>query len=655
MIFFDYVEEKSLLVLQGDMEGLKKTDFWFFLNSTFILNEVNSSELTLYIEQDDLISCFEEIKDFLLDLGQETEEMENASETIKKLINDGEDFFERSKAANKIYWGDISSKDLKDFTDHLSLYFKSGRKLDKKQTLSAFHLAFSKSGCNFSVPGAGKTTAVLAAYSYLKSQELVDKILVIGPLACFWPWESEYEKCFNEKPNSLRFDRALPISRKNVFFKSNSKEDLILMHYQSLANNLEGMIEFLKINKKTMVVIDEAHWIKRVEDGVWAEAALKIAPFSASRVILTGTPAPNGYEDLINLFEFIWPNRKLIPFGKRALKNLSELSSKADKKIKDEKIKKLIDALKPYFVRVSKKDLKLPNPIYHPTELVNMGVIQREIYDYIEERYAERAKKLIKSKDIIDSLIKAKTIRLRQAATNPNLLNSAIDMYEEGLGQFSSDIEEIEEPEIFNKIRNYEDLEIPQKFIKTLELVKKILNRDEKVIIWVNFVKNIHKLSSYLETNGFENQKIFGDIPSKGEEDETFSKNEITRESIINEFHRDSSSFKIIIANTSTIGESISLHMACNNAIYIERDFNAASYLQSKDRIHRKGMPANRLVNYYFIESINSVDQSISERLEHKIKNLEEIIEHPIPLFSIDTQLENMDIKAILDNYVSRQ
>ena len=95
--------------------------------------------------------------------------------------------------------------------------------------------------------------------------------------------------------------------------------------------------------------------------------------------------------------------------------------------------------------------------------------------------------------------------------------------------------------------------------------------------------------------------------------------------------------------------------MACNNAIYIERDFNAASYLQSKDRIHRKGMPANRLVNYYFIESINSVDQSISERLEHKIKNLEEIIEHPIPLFSIDTQLENMDIKAILDNYVSRQ
>ena len=49
------------------------------------------------------------------------------------------------------------------------------------------------------------------------------------------------------------------------------------MHYQSLANNVDRVVEFLKLNKKTMVVIDEAHWIKNPNDGVWAQAALKIA------------------------------------------------------------------------------------------------------------------------------------------------------------------------------------------------------------------------------------------------------------------------------------------------------------------------------------------------------------------------------------------
>ena len=74
--------------------------------------------------------------------------------------------------------------------------------------------------------------------------------------------------------------------------------------------------------------------------------------------------------------------------------------------------------------------------------------------------------------------------------------------------------------------------------------------------------------------------------------------------------------------------------MACNNAIYLERDYNAASFLQSKDRIHRKGTQ-DRVANYHFLESASSIDQSITQRLNMKIKNLEDIIEHPIPLFSI--------------------
>ena len=74
--------------------------------------------------------------------------------------------------------------------------------------------------------------------------------------------------------------------------------------------------------------------------------------------------------------------------------------------------------------------------------------------------------------------------------------------------------------------------------------------------------------------------------------------------------------------------------------------------MQSKDRIHRKGMPNDRVANYY-LETASSIINPLHE-LNMKIKNLEDIIEHPIPLFSISEGEDYEDIKSILDNYESR-
>ena len=45
---------------------------------------------------------------------------------------------------------------------------------------------------------------------------------------------------------------------------------------------------------------DINHYIKNTQGGAIARGALEIANYASSRVILTGTPAPNGYEDLSN-------------------------------------------------------------------------------------------------------------------------------------------------------------------------------------------------------------------------------------------------------------------------------------------------------------------------------------------------------------------
>ena len=60
-----------------------------------------------------------------------------------------------------------------------------------------------------------------------------------------------------------------------------------------------------------------------------------------------------------------------------------------------------------------------------------------------------------------------------------------------------------------------------------------------------------------------------------------------TREGKIKKFKNGD--IKILVANPAACSEGISLHQHCHNAIFVERSFNLAHYLQSLDRIHRVG------------------------------------------------------------------
>ena len=122
------------------------------------------------------------------------------------------------------------------------------------------------------------------------------------------------------------------------------------------------------------------------------------------------------------------------------------------------------------------------------------------------------------------------------------------------------------------------------------------------------------------------------------------------------DFQIESCPYKVIIANPYAVAESISLHKTCHNAIYIERSFNVAHFVQSKDRIHRYGLEQNTKTNYYYVLSRESIDETIELRLSEKEKRMIEIMESmPIPLFNnINEDLLDDDIKVLIKNYVSR-
>lgn len=89
---------------------------------------------------------------------------------------------------------------------------------------------------------------------------------------------------------------------------------------------------------------------------------------------------------------------------------------------------------------------------------------------------------------------------------------------------------------------------------------------------------------------------------------------------------------------------------------YMERSFNAAHFIQSKDRIHRYGLEPETETNYYYLLSEESIDEVIHDRLIEKETRLRDIIESmPIPLFeNAGLETGDDDIKALIAEYVNR-
>ena len=570
------------------------------------------------------------------------------SEAVNNYALEEEKFHIFSEKARLIRDNCCDKEDFQKFVDSLSINLKN-RSLYELQLLSAYHLAFSQNACNFSVPGAGKTSVVYGAFAYLSNlpaddSKYVDKLLIISPLSAFGPWELEYEECFGEKPSTKRLNGKVSVDEKKQYLYSRTPAKITLLSYNSVPSLKDELIYFLK-NNQVMVVLDEAHKIKNTSGGITANGVLDIAQYCSSRVVLAGTPAPNGYEDLYNLYKFIWPTKKVIPFEIYQLKDMSKQES-------DSRVETLLNAVAPFFIRVKKSDLGIPMATEHEPIIVPMGSAQRRIYDVIEKKYMNE---IVSSKDnsFKQDLIKARLIRMMQAATNPNLLSVPLQQFANNEGFDAKEV--VEDSSLIKEVLEYSKNETPAKFIKAKELIEKIIASGGKVVVWAIYVKNILDFQEYLLENGIDCRTLYGATPvatGDEEDDDTIE----TREKIIAEFHKEDSSFKVIIANPFAVSESISLHKVCHNAIYMERSFNAAHFIQSKDRIHRYGLKPGIETNYYYLLSEDSIDSVINDRLRAKEERLREIIESmPIPLFSnVELETGDDDIKALIAEYVSR-
>lgn len=645
-LYLESKENSNCLIITGEINTIfsnRRATRYIKDNLQYIQDQ---ESLIIYVDHD-LNKTIDRLKKVCEYVSAELVYSGSVSEAVNQYAMEEEKFSEFAEKARLIRDNCCDHTDFKVFIDSVSENLKN-RSLYELQLLSAYHLAFAQNACNFSVPGAGKTSVVYGAFAYLSNlnksdKKYVDKLLIISPLSAFGPWELEYEECFGEKPSTKRLNGSVSLDDKKQYLYSLDSAKITLLSYASVPSLNEELIYFLR-NNKVMVVLDEAHKIKNTNGGITATSVLDIATFCSARVVLTGTPAPNGYEDLYNLYKFIWPTKKVIPFEVYQLKDMSKAEA-------DSRVDTLLKAVEPFFIRVKKSDLDIPAATENEPIIVHMGETQRRIYDVIEKRYMGE---IVSNRDNIfrRDLVKARLIRLMQAATNPNLLTVPLRNFA-SFEDFDPDVVE-EDNSLINDILHYSASEIPAKFIKARELIEEIINNNGKVVVWAIYVKNILDFEAYLKSCGISCRTLYGATPvSAGDEDDDTTE---TREKIITEFHREDSLFNVIIANPFAVSESISLHKVCHNAIYMERSFNAAHFIQSKDRIHRYGLKKGTETNYYYLLSENSVDDVIHNRLIAKETRLREIIESmPIPLFeNAELETGDDDIKALIIEYVNR-
>lgn len=473
------------------------------------------------------------------------------------------------------------------------------RTLKEEQIRDAFRLLKLKHGANFSVPGAGKTTTILAVHTILKQNDLVTKLFVVSPINAFISWEDEIKDIFEKK--DIIVERLTRSHLEDVSLLNKTNADVILVNYEKLRRDVSKLIPFF-IQNKIHLILDESHRVKSGTNNISYNQIIKLADLAKRRDILSGTPMPQNFLDLEPQFDFLWPGQNIIP---------SELSNNIDKESQINQVNQAIEGL---FVRTTKKELGLKDPTIDYTT-IKMGPIQSELYQLFKSEAARIIAGLDKATKSDFRRIGRSVVKLLQASTNPMLLSLKDEYFEETL-PIPLD------REFWELLDDFSKYEKPVKIEYLTNRVKEITSKDQnsKVLIWSYFVRNIQILERLLME--YNPVAIYGGVPTGSDEDE------LTREGRIRTFHEDPTC-RVMIANPQACGEGISLHKVCHHAIYLDRNFNAAYFLQSIDRIHRLGLDQSVDTKIEILIAENSIDEILINRLNDKIKDMGSVLEDP--------------------------
>lgn len=449
-----------------------------------------------------------------------------------------------------------------------------GRNLTVEQNENVLCLLDMENGANFSVPGAGKTLTALAVWQVLRSRGKLSKVLVVCPRSAFEAWKTELRDSFDLPDASHSYQNELVPQNALV----------CLVNYEQLENvHRRQYLESWVKRNDALLIVDEAHRIKGGRSSVRWAAVRSISEVAKRTDVLTGTPMPQGPKDLVSLYSAAWPRLSTKDLDEKVLVRLKRKTA---------------------FVRTTKDELRLPEATLRVIS-EEAGPIHSKIISALRDKYSGTFSLSIAEGKNLARKGKA-VMTMLAAATNPGLLvRREFEEIEMGFSWPPKSIQD--DLNLTSLIENYLHHELPWKFRYLALRVEELTRANQKVLIWTSFVGNIAAIKTVLSK--FNPAVVFGATSLD------------LRESEIARFRNDPNC-SVLISNPQTLGEGISLHQVCHNEIFVDRTYNAGLYLQAVDRIHRLGLPADQVTNIEILQTQESIDESVGNRLEQKISSL---------------------------------
>ncbi|MCX7738023.1 MAG: DEAD/DEAH box helicase [Hydrogenothermaceae bacterium] len=328
-------------------------------------------------------------------------------------------------------------------------------------------------------------------------------------------------------------------------------------------------------------MLDEAHNIKNSET-LKSKAVKFISKRASYKWALSETPLQNHILDILSVYEFLNPEKRI------------------DRKISEDEIK---DLIRPIMLRRLKRDIirDLPEKLPPEVERFELSHLQKEYYEKLlsaEKRRIEGVFKKHRFEKNFSFIMKQNIIyslqKLRQICNFPP----------ESISSPKSD--------------------------RMLEMIKEIVDNDEKVVIFSNFVKEgVDKIVKNLRNV----------LPADSIVTFHGGLNESERDNSVDRFMNDDRC-KVFVGTLGSSSEGLTL-TAGNYVIFFELHWNPAKMWQAEDRVHRIGQK-NRVNIYYFITK-GTVEERIIQRLSQKKRIIENIIDSDID------EIESITLEELLD------
>ena len=232
----------------------------------------------------------------------------------------------------------------------------NGKGLYWYQRLGVMHALKVRNSANFSVPGSGKTWMGYSTFFMMKDVEnVVDKLLVIGPKVAIRAWNIEYESMTGKKPDIKNI--KAPEGSSQEIFNNIDQYEIFFVNYSMLGKELDNIITMLQ-QHRFLVIADESHHFKNVST-LNASNIRDIAQHCTRKMILTGTMMPKELSDIYTQFDFLLTDSGVLPNFERFKEIYPNDNQEAQRAVSE--------LLNPYFYRLSKARLDLPPQTFNFT------------------------------------------------------------------------------------------------------------------------------------------------------------------------------------------------------------------------------------------------------------------------------------------------